>query len=86
MKLRQDHTTDTIEVTLSETNLRTLLAKLQREDSARTIYKHIRSTGALGGYRTLVVKAEPDDTHYNGEQRGLMHPIEENTLREQHPA
>ena len=65
-----------IEVRLSESNLRSLLYKLQRPDSRKTIYKH------FDGSNILFVVADSDDKHYNTEQRGLMHPAEETLLRD----
>lgn len=59
-------------IILSRRNLLTLLYKLEREDSARTIEKD-------GWY----VSSEPDEEHYAGRPEGPpgpMHPIEEEKL------
>ena len=64
-----------VHVTLSESNVRTLLHKLVMEGSGRLIYKRISDD------EVLVLTVEKDDEHYNGEQRGIMHPETEAVLR-----
>lgn len=70
-----------VRVTLSERNLRSLLAKLEGSprDSARTL------TYATAG-PLLVVSAETDDVHYAHPERdvpypGAMHPDTERALQ-----
>lgn len=63
-----------ITITLSRRNLRTLLLKLERPDSARTL---VRTTDE--GY-ILVIHAEDDDEHYQDRKPGPVHPAEENRL------
>jgi len=65
-------------IVLSKRNLQTLLMKLEREGSARTIAKQI--TTSSGMQFVLYVSAEPDDVHYAGRLPGEMHPIEEEKL------
>jgi hypothetical protein len=62
---------------LSERNLRILLAKLEREDSARTIVIGDPRTGE----GTLAVQSEANDAHYSHPSRqgagpGYMHPAD----------
>lgn len=63
---------DEVEVTLSERNLRTLLSKVAREGSERTMVKQ-------EGIIALVVKCEPDDVHYGdrGYPPGEVHPLDD---------
>ncbi len=72
--MRLDHNTpEAVGVTLSRRNLRVLLSKLDRPDSARTIF--IKS-----GDTYLVVAAENDDVHYRDHAPGRMHPDDERGL------
>ena len=57
-------------VTLSKRNLQTLLNKLEREDSHRTLFR-ITEAG------NLVVVAEPDEKHYADRKPGAVHPADE---------
>lgn len=56
-----------VEVVLSEANLLALLHKLRMPDSGRTIYKRIDG-------RMVFIRVENDHEHYQGEERGEMHP------------
>lgn len=58
-------------VTLSRRNLLTLLAKVEDDDSAGTIYRHVDN------YTTLIVTAEKDEDHYQGRTPGCIHPDHE---------
>jgi len=53
-------------ITLSRRNLLTLLSKLERPESLRTIVRG-----------TVVVTAEEDEEHYGERVPGPMHPHEE---------
>jgi len=66
-----------ISVTLSERNLRTLLAKLDEPRSYRTLMRRTES-GIL-----LWVTAERDKQHYEERIPGDVAPWTEQTLREQ---
>jgi hypothetical protein len=55
------------ELRLSRANILALLHKLDMPNSARTIYKRIDQ-------RVVVVIAEDDLAHYEGGERGEMHP------------
>lgn len=58
-------------VTLSERNLRTLLSKVHRPDSARTLLLDV-------GEGVLVVKAETDEEHYRDRvPAGPVHPLDD---------
>lgn len=60
-----------VRVTLSKRNLETLLSKLGREDSARTL------TRLTDDDVYLTVIAEPDDVHYAGRTPGAVYPLDE---------
>lgn len=68
-----DHT-HTVTVELTERNLKTLLFKLERTDSARTLM--IDDDKGNQYY----VKAVPDSEHYNERQPGEVHPKEASRL------
>ena len=55
-----------VRITLSKRNLETLLAKLEREDSERTLFTN-------GHNGLLVVVAEDDATHYANREPGLVY-------------
>lgn len=63
-------------VTLSRSNVRTLLHKLDWPESARTI------TRLCENDMFLVLCAEEDQDHYVGRERGKMHPATETHIRE----
>ena len=63
-------------VSLSKKNLLTLLSKLGREDSSRTLVKDMKD-----GVRLFVV-AEPDEEHYGTTTPGKMHPKDEQFVKE----
>lgn len=56
-----------LQVTLSKRNLQTLLNKLDRAESKRTIYKFTNEG-------LVFVTAEDDATHYSDRTPGAMHP------------
>ena len=60
-------------VTLSRTNLQSLLFKLDEPTSARTLIRNVEDL-------ILIVRAEEDEDHYQDRQRGIMHPREEAKL------
>lgn len=62
-----------VKISLSERNLRTLLAKLDEPESARTLYR--RTFEGL-----LIVTAEKDEEHYKDREPGEVHPREEAKL------
>lgn len=62
-----------IKITLSERNLRSLLNKLKRDDSAHTIQKY----GPRGTLFSIV--AEKDEPHYGARVPGVVHPIDDPT-------
>jgi hypothetical protein len=70
--VRVDHLSlERVEVVLSERNLIALLNKVRRTDSFRTLEfdEPVEDDGALPGeppaHLRLVVRAEPDDEHYD---------------------
>lgn len=73
-----EHGNDIVGIELTRRNLETLLLKLDREDSARTIAKL-----AINPHRTrahdVYVTAVENEAHYEAEGRpaGEMHPAEE---------
>lgn len=73
MKL-DSYGSNAIAITLSERNLRSLLSKVQRDDSARTMVKPDDAGGP-----TLIVSAEPDVEHYGsrGYGPGEVHPVDD---------
>jgi hypothetical protein len=56
-----------IYVRLSERNLRTLLNKLQRPMSLKTLVRDSRG-------QRLIITAESDEVHYQDREPGPMHP------------
>lgn len=62
-----------VEVTLSRRNLRTLLLKLDRPESAATLFRHCDDG-------LLHISAQEDDAHYQGRQPGPVHEKEEALL------
>lgn len=63
-----------VEVVLSKRNLLTLLAKLERPESKKTLCRITKQ-----GF--LFVRAEADETHYKNRKPGEMHPKEEAFLK-----
>lgn len=59
-----------VRVALSERNLRTLLSKVSRDGSARTLRMH-------EGETVLEVVAERDDVHYEDRNPGPVHPLDD---------
>lgn len=59
------------EVTVSERNLRSLLNKLERPDSARTLVKTEESG------QTIILVAEHDGPHYAGREPGPVHEADD---------
>lgn len=64
-----------VDLELTERNLRTLLLKLEREDSARTL-----EIWDGAGRVLFRVKAVPDSEHYADREPGEVHPIEADKL------
>jgi hypothetical protein len=59
-----------VHITLSRRNLETLLSKIDRPESARTIGRQT-DKGAVW------VTSEPDEYHYQGREPGIVHPLDE---------
>ena len=73
--LRRDP--DTIYVSLSRRNLVTLLAKLDGEPAgSQCTLERVCENGTA-----VIVKAEPDDQHYQGRIPGRMHPDTEAAIK-----
>ena len=79
--LFQDADLDKVEVILSRSNLRGLLAKLDGHPShsACTLTKEVQQWGL--GTTVLVVRAEEDSVHYQEIPRGRMHGDTERAIQ-----
>ena len=67
---------DSIRITLSERNLKALLAKLTIPGSQCTLYLY--SPNLQTGF---YITAEPDDVHYDGRTPGRMSPETEELIQ-----
>jgi hypothetical protein len=61
-------------IVLSRRNLLALLGKLEEPHSLRTICKTVQDGEEI---RDIMVRAEEDEPHYNGETPGVMAPSTE---------
>lgn len=76
MEMRLDHGLKCVEITLSRTNLVSMIHKIdEMGDSACAIMRQV------GDGWTLLFRGEDDETHYANRTRGRMHPLTERYLR-----